>query len=1072
MLNDLYNSLLSAQHRSENEAELRGNWVEQIRAHLGIEIKVEKNRIDAARNNVIIEFKSPGAFSGRITSPAFQEAINYRLDPYIQTRSTSEGLPEEEYIGIATDGYHIAFAFRKNETIQHGPLLPLSEHSANLLATALVNAERRAVTPENLIEDFGHGSVAGDELMGALADELKTQLSSAENNKIKLLFEEWRTLYGQVADLSIPQLNSIRQSITFSASSLNDDELPGILFCIHTYNALLIKLLAAELISETRPRETEPSETEPSETRFTAYPNFCAELVAIKGQDDLLNRLNLELEKSGLFAGAGVHGFVEEAIFSWYTDSQLTEDGRERIASGIWNIASQLVLYRMDSVTDLRSRDILKVFYQTLVPETLRKALGEYYTPDWLAHLSCERAYSGDWLPVRVLDPTCGSGTFLLQVIDRKRQAAEQAGWSSADILDELASTVWGFDLNPLAIQTARVNYLFAIADHLNNEKGHQIEIPVLLADAVYSPARTPSSETYIVDYRIGSLHADLHITLPSDLAFKRERLDLVFKIMEEGIEDEADYTTVAENLVGSALTQREAADWFVPLSATYDQVLELHKKNWNGIWFRVIKNFFWSAEAEPFDIVIGNPPWVRWSALPEAYRERIKPTCQQYEIFSDTPYHGGNELDISGMITYTVGDKWLKPGGLLSFLITQPHFQAPSSQGFRSFKLREDLYLKPIEVNDLKELKPFPNAGKTALITLQKGANAPTYPVPYFVWHKKGGYSANLPADASLEEIRNRVTIDEKEATPVDNNRGPWAILGKGHFEEFRLISGLSDWVQGRKGVTTDLNGIFMVRVLNSNANTGLVQIQTIPEACGRKNREAITPARKFWIEPDALYPLVKGASDFSAYDFSPRNPDIYIIVPNAGIKRDDYKISESFISSHRRLKNYFDYYDDVLCERSTYRIRQAPNGAPPYAIYNVGPYTFSPYKVMWPEQGRFVTAVASRGSVPLKDEDQPYVPDHKIYFVETEDAETAYYLSGVLNCNLVREYIESHTIGIQRSNIFKHLSVPRYEPSDDQHSKLSMLSRKAHFADPQKRDDLARKANQVARKILLGNV
>ncbi|TOG85781.1 hypothetical protein, partial [Vibrio parahaemolyticus] len=87
-------------------------------------------------------------------------------------------------------------------------------------------------------------------------------------------------------------------------------------------------------------------------------------------------------------------------------------------------------------------------------------------------------------------------------------------------------------------------------------------------------------------------------------------------------------------------------------------------------------------------------PPWVRWSALPTDYREKIKSTCEEYEIFSETKFHGGNELDISGMITYTTSDKWLKYNGRLVFVITQTHFQSPSSQGFRSFKINEKAFL------------------------------------------------------------------------------------------------------------------------------------------------------------------------------------------------------------------------------------------------------------------------------------------------------------------------------------------------------------------------------------------
>ena len=78
---------------------------------------------------------------------------------------------------------------------------------------------------------------------------------------------------------------------------------------------------------------------------------------------------------------------------------------------------------------------------------------------------------------------------------------------------------------------------------------------------------------------------------------------------------------------------------------------------------------------------------------------------------------------------------------------------------------------------------------------------------------------------------------------------------------------------------------------------------------------------------------------------------------------------------------------------------------GAPFFAIYNVGPYTFQPWKVIWPEMSsRFFAAVA--GSAPIPGGGlRPYVPDHKIYFAAFDAPELAYYLCALLNAPMVRE-------------------------------------------------------------------
>ncbi len=66
--------------------------------------------------------------------------------------------------------------------------------------------------------------------------------------------------------------------------------------------------------------------------------------------------------------------------------------------------------------------DLLKPLYESLFPRAVRHALGEFYTPAWLAeHVLDQVGYCGQ-PEARLLDPTCGSGTFLLAALRRWRQ--------------------------------------------------------------------------------------------------------------------------------------------------------------------------------------------------------------------------------------------------------------------------------------------------------------------------------------------------------------------------------------------------------------------------------------------------------------------------------------------------------------------------------------------------------------------------------------------------------------------------------------------------------------------------
>lgn len=139
-----------------------------------------------------------------------------------------------------------------------------------------------------------------------------------------------------------------------------------------------------------------------------------------------------------------------------------------------------------------------------------------------------------------------------------------------------------------------------------------------------------------------------------------------------------------------------------------------------------------------------------------------------------------------------------------------------------------------------------------------------------------------------------------------------------------------------------------------------------------------------------------------------------------------------------------WFANFEDQLLNRSTFR-RQM-NNAPYQAIYNVGYYTFQPWKVVWPEMSKsFYAAVASSIDMPINGR-RVFIPDHKVYFSSFESKEIAYYLCGLLNTETVREWLDSHNVSIQVANVFKHLSLPEFDILNTEHMELSELVEKVH--------------------------
>src|SRR5262249_28655566 len=138
------------------------------------------------------------------------------------------------------------------------------------------------------------------------------------------------------------------------------------------------------------------------------------------------------------FAEAGVHGVVESDFFDWV----LEIDGGEAF---VRTLAKRLMRFVWSDV----KQDVLKVLYENFIGRETRKRLGEYYTPDWLAEVIVSETVS-DPLRTRVLDPACGSGTFLFHAVRKFIAAAEANGQAIESLLSGVIRHVVGMDLHPV----------------------------------------------------------------------------------------------------------------------------------------------------------------------------------------------------------------------------------------------------------------------------------------------------------------------------------------------------------------------------------------------------------------------------------------------------------------------------------------------------------------------------------------------------------------------------------------------------------------------------------------------
>ncbi len=248
-----------------------------------------------------------------------------------------------------------------------------------------------------------------------------------------------------------------------------DEEIKEI-FCKETIYVFLNKLLFLRICEDKGLLEKNISNGGIEELRGFLKKRF---------DQDVINKEILEIafkSARGLYSH-----FYETGILDWFR----TGDGElnELLNKVLWNF-NQFDFEHVD-------RDILGNLYEKYLPGKERKKLGEFYTPteviDYIL-TSVGYTYSHDIETKDILDPSCGSGGFLVRssrrLISRylmkfgktdKKELRNPKNWReivnrlSPDeakiILEAIKDHIYGLDINPFACHIAEMNLLFQTID-------------------------------------------------------------------------------------------------------------------------------------------------------------------------------------------------------------------------------------------------------------------------------------------------------------------------------------------------------------------------------------------------------------------------------------------------------------------------------------------------------------------------------------------------------------------------------------------------------------------------------
>jgi len=922
------------------------------------------------------------------------------------------------------DGHYFIFVRRVGEGwIEDDPVPTNAASAAYFLRLLFSLSVGAALVPENLIEDFGPRTLRAQRAVRALY----ATLHSSKHPLVEKLFEQWRIFFAEVTDYKewAEQIQHKEEFHTFvKAMGLDPKyvEAPKVFFALHTYYALLIKLVASLAAARFAGGSTAP-------------------LAKMAMQDDaaLLESFR-DLERGGLFRAYGIRNFLEGDFFGWYL-AAWNDDVEEAVRA----LVQRLSEYDPGSLelAPENARDLLKKLYHYLLPREIRHDLGEYYTPDWLAERLIRQTLTlgggrnpGISPDTRILDPACGSGTFLVLIIRFMRNAAERKGLKPAATLSAILKNVVGIDLNPLAVIAARTNYLLALGDLLKSRPG-EIDIPVYQADSILTPAAGEGlfeGNRYVLKTSVGAFG------IPDAFA-KKERMDLLANMLDECVETAVSTEAFLARIRQSGLLQPEelksAKD---ALTGLFEELVKLHKQGLNGVWARIIKNAFAPVFLEPFQYIVGNPPWVNWESLPDEYRRDTKPLWEHYGLFP----HGGMDTilgkgkkDISMLMTYVSVDKYLHRGGKLGFILSQSLFKTSGAgQGFRRFLLPDNTPFGPLAVEDMVELNPFEGAtNRTAVAVFAKG-NPVRYPITYQYWRKREtGRGSSIAFDTPYEEVTSgKITFRSWQAEPVNRSdrTSAWISARPKALRALRKIIGASEYTAHAGSFTGGANGVYWVEVLGTRPG-GLTIISNITEGAKRQ-----VPNTQAAVETDLLYQLLRGR-DVARWA---TKPSAHILMAQDPKTRRGISV-QVMESKYPKAHSYLAKFEKLLRSRAAFKRYFRPED-PYWSMFNVSNFTFAPWKVVWREQADGFTA-----AVVGPDKRRPIIPDHKLMTVEVSSEEEAHYLCAALNSSPSRLVVAAYTVQISMdTHILENLQIPRFVMSLAIHKKLAALSLAAHKA------------------------
>ncbi len=415
--------------------------------------------------------------------------------------------------------------------------------------------------------------------------------------------------------------------------------------------------------------------------------------LAETGPDDLIHGREFRSK-------TGLQGVVESDFFSWPT-----EVGGLPLLKTLAHTVSKFDWQKSPN-------DIGAIIYETIIPPDERRQLGEYYTPDWLAK-AIVREIVANPLDQTVLDPACGSGTFIAEAVTHYLDAASSTSMGAERVLDRLRSRVVGIDVHPVAVHLARTAWVLAARPAIEAAAGwgtaSNITIPVYLGDSLQ--LRYHNGDMF--SQHFVTLHVEdeenTALVFPTDLVKRAETFDALMGDVTYALEHEQDPLITLDDHGITNPVERDR------LKETIEVLRKLHDEGRDHIWAYYTRNLVRpvALSQSKVDIIVGNPPWINYNQTVSTLRTELERMSRNdYGIWAGGRY--STHQDVASLFFARCVDLYLKDGGLIGMVMPHSALQTGQHARWRTGTWTNRMTLSSLAVDfsykipwDLEKLEP-----------------------------------------------------------------------------------------------------------------------------------------------------------------------------------------------------------------------------------------------------------------------------------------------------------------------------------------------------------------------------